>query len=108
MSITTLNVNIDSFLKAKTLNSLTKAIKENIDGVVVNLVGDSCRHIVLVSKDDRYYIEISVDRLSSHSNRVSVFDRVIGADYYNKDQIKGHGFEAFTDYLLKLKMKAWR
>jgi hypothetical protein len=100
-------MNVSAFTTAKTLTQLTKAIQDDIDELTVHLVGDGCRHVVLISKDDTYYINISIDLLNSHSNRVDICDRVLGRDFRNKEQIKGHGYKTFTDYAFSLKRIAW-
>jgi hypothetical protein len=100
-------MNISAFINAKTLTQLTRTIQDDIDNLNVHLVGDGCRHVVLISKDDTYYINISVDLLNSHSNSVNIYDRVLGKDFRNKAQIRGNGFKTFTDFAFSLKRMAW-
>lgn len=107
MSTLSLVLNIECFLKAKTLNQLMKVIKENMDELQVVQVGDSCKFLILVSKDDRFYFNIMIDRLNSHCNRVSICDRDLKRDHDNKDHIKGTGYQNFTNYLLELKQQQW-
>lgn len=107
MSTLPLAKNIDCFLKAKTLTQLIKAIKENMTQLQVVQVGDSGTFLILISKDDRFYFNIMIDRMNSHSNRVSICDREIDRDYNNPDHIKGIGYEQFTHYLFELKQHMW-
>lgn len=100
-------MNIQEFTQAKTLNQLTNAIKKNIDNLVVHLVADNCKYVVLISKDDALYIDISVDVLNSHCNRVRITDRILGKEFNNAGQIKGNGYKTFTDYAFDLKRMAW-
>lgn len=98
---------LTSLTDAKTLNQLKKAIELHIESLTVYTVSNACSAIVLISKDDRFYIDIMLDRSNAYMNRVRIFDRQHNVDHGNKNTITGHGYQGLTDYIFELKREKW-
>lgn len=107
MTLLDFHSNVEAFTKARTLNQLRALIEAHIEEFNVHLVGNNCLHLVLLTKDDRYFIEVSVDMLNPHSNKIAIFDRKINRDFSNKDLIANRGLREFKDYLFALKQQHW-
>jgi hypothetical protein len=107
MTIITFANDITSFTHAKTLNQLKSAIESHLDELKVHIVSGTCSSMVMLSNDDRFYIDIKLDRENPYLNSVRILDREHNRNYENKDKISGHGHSKMTELLFSLKQKAW-
>jgi uncharacterized protein YdcH (DUF465 family) len=107
MSIFTFANDIASFTQAKTLNQLKFAIETHLDELKVHIVSQACHSLVLLSNDDRFYIDVQLDRENPYFNRVRIYDRHNEVDHENKNKINGHGYQKMTGFLFSLKQQAW-
>lgn len=107
MSLITFANDITSFTQAKTLNQLKATIETHLDELKVHIVSGSCSSMVMLSNDDRFYIDIKLDRENAYLNSVRIYDRQNSVDYENRDKISGHGYSKMNELLFSLKQKAW-
>ena len=90
--------------EVKTLNGLAFALKSTHEEWVFYCKTSPSSWIIL-STDNRYHIEISVDPLNSAYNRITAFDRVGERTIRNENRIKNTGLKKLQDYMLNIEFK---
>lgn len=89
--------------KQKSVKGLVKIINALSNELSVFQAEPNKMFMVLLSKDSRYHILISVDVGNSHSSQIHVTDRVLDHTFRNEHRVVNTGLSEFQTLLMKLK-----